>query len=232
MQGNNLVFTLLVATLSIGASLNAYAADRYELTSCNFGASANNSATVVENRLVYADGERIRFDRRADRVECTDVDGDALDEIVAYSRSGAYTVHGMTKARAAKKSLSKVCKKVRSLTRGEIYKSVASNHIHDQRKLSSSFITMRSTTAPKNNCLYVYDKKGNLIHKLGRYFPSGALYSSRYYGGHGCGDLKSAASVAATARKNTGSSAGYMTSGTGNCVLIPNMGSCFNSSAC
>jgi hypothetical protein len=117
-------------------------------------------------------------------------------------------------------SLASACKKIRTLSRGEIWKARASNHINDQRKLSTSFITLRLTTAPKNNCLYVYDKKGNLVHKLGRYFPTGSLFSSRYYGGYGCGDVKSASTVASIARSNTGSSAGYMTSGTGNCVLI------------
>lgn len=230
MHRKNLLLTVFL--LSAALSVSAHADDRYQLTSCNFNGTNTSSATVVENRLVYANGDRIRLDRRADHVECTDIDGDSIDEVVAYSRSGAYTVHVTKRAHATNRSLSSVCKKVRSLTRGEIYKSIASNHINDQRKLSTSFITLRSTTAPKNNCLYVYDKKGTLIHKLGRYFPSGALYSSRYYGGHGCGDLKSAASVAATARRNTGSAAGYMTSGTGNCVVIPNMGSCFNSSGC
>ncbi len=224
----------IALTFLAGCVFSAEAVAQNSTANCRVSNSENAALTIIDNRLIYSkDGaiSRIRLDRRAARVECTDIDGDAIDEVLAYSRSGAYTVHTLS-VKKARAGLSSVCKKIRNLTRGEIWKSIASNHINDQRKLSTSFITLRSTVAPKNNCLYVYDKKGTLIHKLGRYFPSGTLYSSRYYGGHGCGDLKSASSVAATARSNTGSSAGYMTSGTGNCVVIPNIASCFNSSGC
>ena len=188
---------------------------------------------MVNNRLITSttsDARRIRLDQRAQRIECADTDGDNIDEILAYNRKGSYTAHSLLKTKRS--SLASVCKKVRTLTSGEIYKARASDHINDQRKLSTSFITLRSTTPPKNNCLYVYDKKGNLIHTLGRYFPTGAIYSSRYYGGYGCGDVKSASTVANIARANTGSASGYMTSGTGNCVLIPNLAACYNSSGC
>lgn len=225
---SNLFLTGVLASLVIPGISRAES----EMTRCRITESTSADLTIVNQRLIYSpegDTSRIRLDRRAHRIECADIDGDAVDEVLAYTRSGAYSVHPLN---VKKRALSSVCKKIRNLTRGEIWKSIASNHINDQRKLSTSFITLRSTIAPKNNCLYVYDKKGNLIHKLGRYFPTGSLYSSRYYGGYGCGDVKSASSVAATARQNTGSAAGYMTSGTGNCVLIPNIASCFNSSGC
>ena len=133
---------------------------------------------------------------------------------------------------AQAKGLSKVCKTVRNLASGEIYKSIASHHITDARAASTSFITIRSARPPKNECLYVYDTGGNLIHKLGRYYPSGDKYSSRYYGGAGCGDGLRASTVASIAIKNTGSPAIYITSGTGNCARVANANSCVNSSGC
>ena len=204
------------------------------LSSCNFsGSGLSNIVTVSGGRVVRVGSSptiKLKLRKRAQQIECADTNGDGIDEIVSFDAAGTRTI---TIVRAAKRaSLSTYCKKVRSLTRGEIWKSIASKHINDQRKFSTSFITLRSTGAPRNNCLSVYDKKGNLVHTLGRYFPNGAEYSSRYYGGYGCGDRKSAATAAALAKKNTGSSAGYMTSGTGNCVLIPNINACFNSSGC
>jgi len=207
---------------------------QYALTGCGFThRSHQDSALVTNRRVLITQGEvarRVRFSRRVDRVECRDTDGDNQDEVIGYARNGSYEIVQI--APRSIKSLSAVCRRVRSLKSGEIYKSIASRHIPDQRKLSTSFITVRGAAAPRNNCLYVYDRRGTLIHTLGQYFPTGIKYSSRYYGGHGCGDLKSAASIAATASRNTGSPEGFITSGTGNCARIPNLNSCFNSSAC
>ena len=219
-------YLFLLILLSGIVAHEVYAADAKPLNSCTF--DKGQSAFTVSRRVVKVGTKLIRLRHAAKHIECADIDGDGFDEIVSRSGSKIISARMVTAAPA----LGAVCKRVRSLTRGEIYKSRASDHINDQRKLSTSFITLRSTTPPKNNCLYVYDKSGNLIHKLGRYFPTGTAYSSRYYGGHGCGDLKSASTVANLARSKTGSSAGYMTSGTGNCVLIPNLAACFNSSGC
>lgn len=220
----------LFLSLSLCLSADsAHAQSASNLLSCNFG-QGDTTATVSGNRVITAAGGRYTLKRKAGQIECADTNADGIDEIISFTKAGARTV--TTVRRTKKKSLKTFCKKVRSLTRGEIWKSRASDHINDQRKFSTSFITLRSTGAPRNSCLSVYDKKGNLIHKLGQYFPSGAAYSSRYYGGYGCGDKKSAATVAAIARKNTGSPEGYVTSGTGNCLKISNLNACFNSSAC
>jgi hypothetical protein len=130
--------------------------------------------------------------------------------------------------------LSSVCPTVRSIKRGEVWKSIASTHIPvvDPRRFSSSFITRRGTPAPSFTCLELYDGRGNLIHKLGRYSPTGAEYSSRSYGGFGCGDLKTALDVAGTAISNTGQSTSYLKVTASQCVTIPNPNSCYNSSGC
>lgn len=132
------------------------------------------------------------------------------------------------------RALRSVCTKVRTLTRGEIWKSIASHHIpkSDPRGSSTSFITLRGTGAPRNSCLYVYSANGTLIHKLGKYYITGASYSSRYYGGYGCGDKKSASQVAAAAKASAGSTRVYITSGTGNCATVANPNTCVNSSGC
>jgi hypothetical protein len=226
----------LLLVLMLMPTAFAYAdLQRQQISGCTFSSKKGeaDSLLLLNRRVAYVNAsftKRIRLDRRSNHVECRDTDGDGIDEVLGFSRDGSYSITQVRKVNARK--LSSVCTRVRSLSRGEIYKSIASKHINDQRATSTSFITLRSTGAPKNNCLYVYDKAGNLIHKMGRYFPTGAAYSSRYYGGHGCGDLKSASAVASAARSRTGSPAGYITSGTGNCAFVPNMGSCFNSSAC
>lgn len=225
----------LIATLFaiLTQPLQAESPD-FDFSTCNFGGTIyDSSVSVVGNRIVYIGADhsiKLTLKRKAQQIECADTDADGIDEIVSYSSGGARAITTVRKTKRA--SLATYCKRIRTLTRGEIWKSRASDHINDQRKLSTSFITLRSTGAPKNNCLYVYDKKGNLVHKLGRYFPTGTAYSSRYYGGHGCGDLRSAATVAGMARSKTGSAEGYVTSGTGNCVKIPNLNACFNSSGC
>lgn len=229
----NLVVALIIF-IALPSGFVSAELTRQQIAGCSFSSqSGGDSLVVLNNRVAYVNAsfsQRVRLDRRAERVECQDTDGDGVDEVLGFARDGSYSITTVRKTTARK--LSSVCKRVRSLSRGEIYKSIASKHINDQRATSTSFITLRSTGAPKNNCLYVYDKAGNLIHKMGRYFPTGAAYSSRYYGGHGCGDLRSAATIASLASRNTGSAAGYITSGTGNCAFIPNLRSCFNSSAC
>ncbi len=171
----------------------------------------------------------IYFEQRYSKIACNDIDGDGADEIITTKgwRSAVFKLTA-----TISKALSSACKTTRSLYRGEIWKARASSHISDRRKFSTSFITTRSTMAPRNNCLYGYDKSGNLVHRLGKYFPTGAAYSSRYYGGYGCGDGKSASTVASAAYRNSKSSTIYITSGTGNCAIIPNPAQCYNSSGC
>jgi hypothetical protein len=127
-----------------------------------------------------------------------------------------------------------VCRSVRGLNPGEVWKSIGSNHFPpgDPRRWSISFITKAGAQSPSGNCITVYSSNGKPIAKLGLYRRNEAKYSSRFYGASGCGDRKSGASVAALARKIAGTSRVYITSNGRNCAVIPNPGSCYNSSQC
>lgn len=223
---HSIAVTVGIALLAQGA----FAAD-LPLGGCDFdGDGVADRAYLSRGRSVLLEsGEKARLSGRYSEATCADLDGDGRDEVVVTkgARRAAYQV-----GRARPAGLRGVCKSVRSLLQGEIYKSKASNHITDQRRLSTSFITLARTRPPKNNCLYGFARNGTLIHKLGRYFPSGALYSSRYYGGSGCGDLKSAALVASMARRAGGSPSIYLTSGTGVCAYVPDASRCYHSSGC
>ena len=134
----------------------------------------------------------------------------------------------------ATRSFSSLCPVVRNLVGGEIWKSKASDHLSsgDPRKNSTSLIFMRGNARPRFSCLGVYDKKGNLVHKLGSYSPPGSAYAARYYGGWGCGDKKSPGSVATTAQRNTKSKTVYVKAGDRTCIAIPDPNQCYNSSSC
>lgn len=127
-----------------------------------------------------------------------------------------------------------VCPNIRGLNSGEIWKSIGSDHFPpgDPRRSSVSFITRAGSQSPSGDCITVYSSNGKPIAKLGLYRRNEAKYSSRFYGGSGCGDGKSGASVAAMARKIAGTSKVYITSNGRNCAVIPNPGSCYNSSQC
>lgn len=207
-----------------------WAADS-SLAGCDLdGDGVQDRVQVERSRFLVSDaidGQRLALEARYRRIQCSDVDGDGRSEVV-LSKGFRTTALKVSVDRA----LRSVCRAVRSLYRGEIWKSIASKHIADRRSQSTSFITLRSTLAPRFNCLNGYDSNGNLIHRLGRYFPTGAAYSSRFYGGHGCGDGQRASVVSARARRQTGKTGLYLTSGTGNCALIPDPSKCYNSSAC
>lgn len=195
------------------------------------GDGIGDSFTKVSSRKVLVQSstgtnEIINLDRAARSVECAEGHG-----IVIRNKKDRIT---FLSAKKLPRSLSSVCKNVRNLTRGEIWKSIASTHIptSDPRRFSTSFITLRGTGAPRNSCLYVYNSKGVLVHKLGKYYISGAAYSSRYYGGYGCGDKKRASQVANSASSGTGSTRVYITSGTKNCATISNPNACYNSAQC
>lgn len=137
------------------------------------------------------------------------------------------------------RSLSSVCGYYRGLNRGEIYKSRQSPHIpaFDRRKNSTALIYTRGTAAPSSSCLNVYDKAGNLVHKMGIYARGEALYSARFYGGSGCGDAKSPSTIASLAKRNTKSSEVYISTGARYkgkpmCLKIDNPLSCVNSVGC
>lgn len=170
--------------------------------------------------------EIIHIDRSARSIECAERHG-----IVIRNKKDRIT---FLSAKKLPRALSSVCKNIRGLTRGEVWKSIASTHIpsSDPRRFSTSFITLRGTGAPRNSCLYVYNAKGGLVHKLGKYYLTGAKYSSRFYGGYGCGDKRRASQVASAAQSATGSTRVYITSGTKNCATISNPNACYNSAQC
>lgn len=128
--------------------------------------------------------------------------------------------------------LSAVCTAVREIQECEIWKSIASRHISDQRKNSTSWISERGCPGKFAGCIPVYDSAGTQIHSLGQYFPTGSEWDNRHYGCHDCGDCKRASTVASDARANTGSPEVYLRDNAGVCVRIPNANSCVNSSAC
>jgi hypothetical protein len=130
--------------------------------------------------------------------------------------------------------LQSVCPTVRALHSAEIWKAIASTHIpaSDPRRYSTSFIVRSGNQAPSDNCIPVYDSRGNQVHALGQYFPTGSAYSSRHYGGSGCGDKKGPDAIYSAATGNTGSSEIYLKVQSGECVKIPNPKGCYNSSQC
>lgn len=233
-QKTFLTALVLSFSLLIGSFLNPNLVNAESIL-CDFNGNGDRDIVIIKRgrTAVYSTtGKQIvKFEGRAKKVRCEDSDGDGLDEIIARI-NGRVMTYSPVDSYAISRSLRSVCKNIRGLYRGEIYKSIASHHITDQRASSTSFITLRNTRPPKNNCLSVYNKNGVKIHLMGRYFPTGAAYSSRYYGGHGCGDLKRASQVAALARSGTGTPEIYITSGTGNCARVPNANACYNSSAC
>lgn len=137
-------------------------------------------------------------------------------------------------ARSTKKvkanALNSVCKSIRELRSGEIYKHIASSHISpaDPRRFSTSFITVRGVGAPTLSCLEMYDSNGKAIHRIGRYFPTGSSYSSRFYGGAGCGTGESPSILSSRSKRK----AVYLKVTPKTCVRIPSVTRCFNSSAC
>lgn len=223
--------------LVLSSAVPSFAADK-TIPDCDFnGDGVTDTAVLVRNRYVLSDlfrGGKVNLDGKYTNVACADTDGDGKDEITATVLGRTFTYSPILATATTNRAFSKVCKNVRGLLRGEIYKSIASHHISpgDPRAASTSFITLRSTTPPRSSCLSGYDKKGNLIHKLGQYYPTGVAYSSRFYGGAGCGDRKSPRTIAAIAKKNTGSVEMYLTSGTGNCAKVPDPTKCYNSSGC
>ena len=202
---------------------------------CDFdGDGAQDKVSIIRNRIAQISlssggSESIKFPERVTKFSCTDTDADGKDEIT-YKKLNRVNSFQVIKPKA----LSAVCKNIRSLVSSEIWKSRASQHISpgDARAASTSFIVLRGTGRPRSNCLRGYAANGSLVHMLGEYSPSGAKYSARFYGGHGCGDKASPSTVRARAIKNGGSPSIYITSGTGNCARIPDPSQCYNSSGC
>lgn len=203
--------------------------------SCDFdGDKINDSFRVKRRRDVYVQlssglSRMLKLPEPTSKISCYDSDKDGMDEVVVKKHSRTTAFHVLTP-----RALKSVCKNIRSLVSSEIWKSKASQHISggDARSQSTSFIVLRGTGRPRGNCLRGYSSNGTLVHKLGEYSPSGAAYSARFYGGHGCGDKARPSTVRARAMSNGGSPTIYITSGTGNCARIPDPSQCYNSSGC
>jgi hypothetical protein len=203
------------------------AAQAAPITECDFDEDGTfDNVQIVENsRAVVtfsADSstETVRFGQRFRSYSCVDRNDDGAPEIIARKTVDGRVVREVfyVVGKPSGGGINKVCRSVRELQRCEIWKSMASHHITDQRASSTSFITTRGCPGFYSGCISVYDGDGNQIHSMGQYFPTGVSYDNRHYGCHGCGDCKRASSVASSARANTGSSAVYLKDSAGNCA--------------
>lgn len=232
------IFSVLCAA-SLWGTTSAVAAP---ITECDFDLDGTfDTVEIIENRRALvtlsqtATQETVRFGQIFRKFSCRDRNADQAPEIIARKRnrrtkqlvSEVFYVVG-----EPENNLGAVCRNTRELMRCEIWKSIASHHITDQRASSTSFITTRGCPGGFPGCIVAYDRDGTRIHSLGEYQPTGSAYDNRHYGGHGCGDAKRASSVAAVARKNTGSDEIYLKDNNGVCVRVPDAGQCYNSSAC
>ncbi len=127
-----------------------------------------------------------------------------------------------------------VCSSIRELKPCEIWKSEASDSIpsSDPRSQSTSFITLRGCAGLYPSCISVYDRDGNLVHKIGEYLDATTSYDSRHYGGTGCGDRSLPATISLLAKTNTGSTEVYIKDTSGACSRITDPINCYNSSYC
>ncbi|RME61368.1 MAG: hypothetical protein D6780_01840 [Candidatus Dadabacteria bacterium] len=126
-----------------------------------------------------------------------------------------------------------VCKNIRSIRRGEIYKSTGSPHFTDARRFSTGFIIVRGVSAPSVSCILVYDKNGNKVHSMGIYARGERDWAARYYGASTrCSDGQSGRSVASKAKRNTGKPTVYLKISSRECIEIPDASQCYNSRSC
>lgn len=88
-----------------------------------------------------------------------------------------------------------------------IYKTIGSTHFNDVRRNTIGLIVKRGATGPFPSCVEVKDTRGNLIAKMGGYYPAGAEWAARYYAGIGCGASTplNGAAIGKKAKSNTGS---------------------------
>lgn len=88
-----------------------------------------------------------------------------------------------------------------------IYKTIGSSHFNDVRRNTMGLILRRGASGPYPSCVEVKDTKGNLIAKMGAFYPPGSEWAARYYAGWGCGVSTplSGASAGSRAKANTGS---------------------------
>lgn len=89
-----------------------------------------------------------------------------------------------------------------------IYKTIGSSHFNDVRRNTIGLILRKGAPGPYPSCVEVKDTRGNLIAKMGGYYPAGDEWAARYYAGIGCGSSTplNGAAIAKKAKSNTGSS--------------------------
>jgi hypothetical protein len=89
-----------------------------------------------------------------------------------------------------------------------IYKTIGSSHFNDVRRNTIGLILRKGAPGPYPSCVEVKDTRGNLIAKMGAYYPAGDEWAARYYAGIGCGSSTplNGAAIAKKAKSNTGSS--------------------------
>lgn len=130
-------------------------------------------------------------------------------------------------------SLGGACSSIRDLNGSDIWKTRGSDHFSDCRRNTVGYIVAPGGQGASNSCIPVYDSKGNQIYSMGAYSPAGPPWRSRHYGCWGCSNSSlGGSSLAAAARKNTGSSTVYLGTSGQQCVRIPDAGRCYNSSSC
>jgi hypothetical protein len=239
--------TLLLALLSVTAALPSAALAQEDIvivnpTECQFDKDGVPDTWRTIGKRGFAGlsargtERRIPMDRAWKHFTCTDRNGDGISEIVGRMVEGGTRRQVLDVANTGNGGLSKVCRSVQELKPCQIWKSQQSEHISrgDPRHLSTGFITLRGCPDAFPNPLIAYDKKGAPIHKLGEYFPSGALYDSRHYGGTNPGDRKDPVDLAreAARRNGNGDESIFLKSETGVCYRVPDPGQCYNSSAC
>jgi len=177
--------------------------------------------------------KQIRMSRAYSHFTCSDRNNDGkVDLLARMGPSGrAKTIFVFSGGSAG---LLKVCKSVRELQKCEIWKSQQSSHISkgDPRHRSTGFIATRGCPGGFPNSIIAYDSKGQKIHQLGEYFPTGSLYDSRHYGCFASGDCKGPVAIAIEARRETGEEEIYLKDLSGSCVRVPDPGQCYNSSGC
>lgn len=192
-----------------------------ETSTARFGDT--RSAFVLPTNQVYQPGESGQFGT---------VPGNGGGN--SGDNSGGNNGGGNNQGGDVAASLQSQCPVIRAIRPGEIWKSIASTHIPntDPRRFSTSFITRNNVSPPSESCLLLLDSRGNKVHQLGEYFPTGSSYSSRNYGGSGCGDKKSPVDIVGEANRNTGAITTYLKINATTCISIPNANTCYNSSQC
>ncbi|MCB0320387.1 MAG: hypothetical protein KDD60_05620 [Bdellovibrionales bacterium] len=128
--------------------------------------------------------------------------------------------------------LSSVCKSIRELSGADIYKTRGSDHFSDCRRNTFGLVVAPGGQSIGDSCLTVFDSDGNELASMGAYYPAGPPWRYRAYNCWGCSKSSmSGGSLAAAARKKTGSSTVYLQNGT-QCIRVPDAGRCYNSSSC